>query len=678
MTRWVGLLRHRKGWLAAALLAAVALGAVLGAQRLVLNRKAPHGDFSKEVRRQDRVNLARMQHVLTMIRSGDFGELHRYIEPSSHTDQVTPGSAPPEPPDPSAPDTHPLEFRFRNFPRYPVSLPADWRADPFGDRSWRLYFNSLEWLQPILSVAPPAGDLASSAALAVVEDWIAQHAEWPSANEFAYHEHATAMRVSTLLLARRALVRAARVDLLRANRLDAALVAHAALLGSKRIYKGRQNHGILADLAATRALEPANGLRFRGDLVPFIGERLRRQFEYAFTSEGVHKEHSPCYFHFVLGLLMESIARVERLEDPVRARALWDIAHRTARFYTHILRADGRMPPIGDCDAPVDYRQMSGDEAARYFAAHPELLYSRTRSAGAVPTERAAIFPESGWAIFRNDWHTRWNEEVLAVVQSDFFSLEHFHQDNTSFVLSAFGDDYVVDSGHYSYGASDYRTYEKTAAAHNVLLIEDEPFALEPDWRGCAGITRHIVPAADAPGAAVELTHPHYFEKGYAVYRQFAQLSDRAFLVRDLAQGPPAAWATELLHLAPGAGIEAAGPGTLRVAWPGRAHALYIRGAWARWDVVAGQSAPMQGWIFPAYRTALPAPVLRLRRDGDADQAWAWPIILALSPVAETPDWDTLERLAGETVAALEGMPRRRMAQSASPRAECAPPPRHE
>ena len=63
----------------------------------------------------------------------------------------------------------------RNLPSWPLSLPLDWSADPFGDRNWQFHLHAWRMIDPALLTHEQRGESRYlDWALAIVFDW----AEW--------------------------------------------------------------------------------------------------------------------------------------------------------------------------------------------------------------------------------------------------------------------------------------------------------------------------------------------------------------------------------------------------------------------------------------------------------------------------------------------------------------------
>ena len=114
---------------------------------------------------------------------------------------------------------------------------VDWSLNPYGDRTWLLWFHSLEWLGGTIEEYGRTGDAAAlDLAAGIVRDWLAGNGD-PGrfgADRREAIAEGTKFRLATLVCLREH--RAARW-------LDEAIARHAAWLAAPDHYSGPWNHG---------------------------------------------------------------------------------------------------------------------------------------------------------------------------------------------------------------------------------------------------------------------------------------------------------------------------------------------------------------------------------------------------------------------------------------------------
>ncbi len=110
-----------------------------------------------------------------------------------------------------------------------------------------------------------------------------------------------------------------------------------------------------------------------------------------------------------------------------------------------------------------------------------------------VPT--AAIFRSQGLVTMR----TGWADDATMFALKSGFTWNHNHADAGSFILNHRGRTLLADSGHSSYGTSEYDGYYRQSVAHNVVTIDGkaEPPGDLYDGSHFPGEVDHLI---DTPG----------------------------------------------------------------------------------------------------------------------------------------------------------------------------------
>lgn len=101
----------------------------------------------------------------------------------------------------------------------------------------------------------------------------------------------------------------------------------------------------------------------------------------------------------------------------------------------------------------------------------PWYLAYVTDAAPTPPPFRNRFFPEGGQAVFRSGWGTNDLWLMLVADHGPARKSLHNHADGTSFALSAYGDDLLIDTGYYKpITSQNPRTTD--APSHNVVLVD--------------------------------------------------------------------------------------------------------------------------------------------------------------------------------------------------------------
>lgn len=365
------------------------------------------------------------------------------------------------------------------FKAVPFSGWGDWEQDPLNNRSWQWRLNWLSCLSYLMAHHRAVGDDAVlDMGKAAIESWLDTYLDTDTRYpfEFIWHDHATALRAEQLVLfayycrAHAPAWVAAQGTFF--EYLKRALQVHGEWLAKDSFYSEHTNHG----------LEQARVLLLLGTV--FEGEvarewqavalrRLSSELNFSFTSEGVHVENSPAYHIFVFKVFMGIIKDypAEVLGDLDEQFSQFSV--KALGFVTHILRPDGLLPPIGDTEQlPTSdgYRETFG-----HTLGYQHFVYALTKGQkGLRPTAVNRVYPESGYAVFRDQWaaHPQYDKAFHLIVKVGCSSRYHHQQDEGHVSLFAGGEDWLIDSGLYNYIEADpVRKYMRSRAGHNVPVI---------------------------------------------------------------------------------------------------------------------------------------------------------------------------------------------------------------
>jgi hypothetical protein len=220
-------------------------------------------------------------------------------------------------------------------------------------------------------------------------------------------------------------------------------------------------------------------------------------------ADGVNKEQSTAYQHFVLDFLLLAGIAGKRSGDTFPSE-YWSVVEKMLEFIAAIMDVAGNVPMIGDADDGFVTR-LSHDADFRPFQSllsTGALLFNRPdliRKASAldaktrflVPADKwndlknqatpaqtlPEAFPHGGYYVLGRMLGTR--DEVRMLVDAGplgYLSIAaHGHADALSVVLSIAGEEILVDPGTYAYHTkARWREYFRSTGAHNTLRIDAE------------------------------------------------------------------------------------------------------------------------------------------------------------------------------------------------------------
>lgn len=361
-------------------------------------------------------------------------------------------------------------------------------------------------------------------------------------SNFAWYDMAVGRRIFRLAYLLDVLARDASTSDKTIVSLWSAVQFHHRMLERDHFFRINSNHGIhqaLGQLAAARRFfqMPESAPQYalaRERLLQLLGEH--------FTSEGVHREHSPGYHY---GLLTSIIGA--RASGLVVDRELDLRLAEMEKVLGWMIMPDGRIVPIGDTDPKPMNRTKAfvsqfSDKALQFQMSGGEL--------GEAPKPGVLTLPESGFVFARLG-----NGETENIVGQHrdfaymaqivaFHSNTHKHADHLGFVWFDLGRSILTDAGRYAYAGKTHprsdlarqgfwysdpkRIYVEETRAHNCVEIDGRSYprrSVEPFGSALRyGGEQHGLAVTDC-----ELTHQRTVQHR----RVLVMVPRRALLVLD-------------------------------------------------------------------------------------------------------------------------------------------------
>jgi Heparinase II/III-like protein len=468
----------------------------------------------------------------------------------------------------------------------------DWSTDPYDNPTWVLYFQWGEWIEALIQAylkGGPHADAYRDRAEAILKTWIA---DVPIADK----------NPLTAICSAQAFPGQAWIH----DQIPVLLDYYAAN------WQGAYNHGLSQDLELLQAGCAYPAREWGGKPLQWRDEARQQlidsfepnQYGPAVDSQGAVNEQATGYENFDLGLWTEA-------EDELASCGLslpgW-ITSRIAQIPTFLAMAtmpDGRLVQIGDT-----YNITPRDRVGT------PLQYAATEGkAGSAPKQRIAVYA-AGYVFGRSAWGTS-----QTFGQQSFYSLRfgpgtqiHGHADHMGLTYYARGRNLIVNSGHYGYQQTAYRSYLLSPEAASVLVMPGVSF-------NPSAPTALISKRITAAGQFYEFYDTAF--GGLPRYRSVYVSQDPDFiLVFDRASG--AGSYQQLWHLDPALSVRtvtsssviATAPGTQleirQVPLPGQ---VIPAGST---QVVRGQVNPYQGWVSRASTQMIAAPVVIMNQTGSS------------------------------------------------------------
>jgi len=470
---------------------------------------------------------------------------------------------------------------------------------------WQVWFNSLKWLEPLLSAHEAGldpGGAYLARATAIAADYAATYPEATPGPLPAWREQSVAFRAQTF---------ACLGTFTRPAWLASSLADHIRHLASPTNYAGDWNQG----------LEQGIGLLMAACLVgdaariEVAQDRALAMLGGSIDPQGVFNEQAPGYGPWTMSRWFTFQDVLQTCGQP----SLPDLDQRLAGLAGFLARStqpDGSMTQLGDTYAVP----IRSDITARY----PEAAYAASRGAdGQAPTGTTSVY-SAGFAFVRSGWGTDrpFGQESLLTMRFGPARFGHGHFDHGSVTWFAGGRQLLVDSGHTGYTASSYRTWLVSPDAHNTTTFPKVPLrtygvsSLRRLTETAAGTSLRWDDDAGASGGAYQ---------GATRYRDaFLLRGPEALVVLDrvsLAEvrsmyRSAAAQRRTTWHLPPAFAVTSVSTGrvvatagstqltVLRVPFPGQSFAT------GSTKVVRGSSSPIQGWVSTASGKRVAAPTV--------------------------------------------------------------------
>lgn len=102
-----------------------------------------------------------------------------------------------------------------------------------------------------------------------------------------------------------------------------------------------------------------------------------------------------------------------------------------------------------------------------------EASFGAVKSSSMPAEPQVRVFPGVGWASLQARMDDPDRQIHCVFKSSPYGSLSHSHADQNAFCLSAFGEDILIQSGHYvAHNSSMHRNWRRQTISKNALLIE--------------------------------------------------------------------------------------------------------------------------------------------------------------------------------------------------------------
>ncbi len=137
-------------------------------------------------------------------------------------------------------------------------------------------------------------------------------------------------------------------------------------------------------------------------------------------------------------------------------------------MYPRLVRPDGRLPDLNDGRQMVIKGKMQ--LASALYPSREDFRYFATdRREGSAPDYLSFAFPYSGAVVMRSSWEP---DAIWGYMDCSPFGRGHQHEDKLNVLVSAYGENMLVEAGIFDYDDSETRRYVLSTRGHNTVRID--------------------------------------------------------------------------------------------------------------------------------------------------------------------------------------------------------------
>lgn len=396
----------------------------------------------------------------------------------------------------------------RDYPLIQLdSIP--WALEKDEYRSWNFYIHSWDMLDSLLKAYSFAKDQSYLlAAVEVALSWLDYESSLRESelSQFTWYDMAVGIRSYRLAYIIDAAQRAGLITPQQYSLLWSSLLKHQQYLSDDENIVFHNNHGFYQ-----AAGQLAMGRRFSSHSEQMLQAlqqgraRLLQMLKQQFSSDGVHKEHSPDYHRMVYETL-RSVIDSGLVDDP-EIVAFADTIEQSLSWF---VMPNCHIANFGDSD----YRLMSRrpDEAMRKWSTDSMRYRVTSGELGEAPTATNMSFKEGGYFVSYTPNPEKPSDMSACSYLAQtacFHSRTHKHADDLSFIWYDQGANILVDAGRFGYigkvrrGSALWldghwysdpnRVYCESTRAHNTVEFNGKNYNRRTGATYGSAIKRHLV-----------------------------------------------------------------------------------------------------------------------------------------------------------------------------------------
>jgi hypothetical protein len=299
----------------------------------------------------------------------------------------------------------------------------------------------------------------------LINDWLAKFSYEKNKGTMAYHDETTALRLQYFL--RFYIIARSIISDQDRSKIETRMWETAALLADEEFHATNTNHGMFQDISLLLfAFYFNDGNNSCQDYVNLAVTRLKGYFFDVYTKDGVHKEHSPNYHMLVASNIKKLVSWLEEIDTAISKEFVL-LFNRSEEYSTHIIRPDGSFPPM--CD--TETMSVGNSSYAKLYDSEQYKYAVSSGKVGQAPKENVKIFPNAGYAIFRDDWSKK-EKATYILFSAAYHANYHKHSDDLNLTIFSDGE-IITEAGPNGYNYQDpYTKYAYSSFAHNTLIVD--------------------------------------------------------------------------------------------------------------------------------------------------------------------------------------------------------------
>ncbi len=369
----------------------------------------------------------------------------------------------------------------------------DWCIIPFGDPEWCYMFNRHRFLQSLgEAFLLTNNEKYAKRYFELLEDWIDNNPNSDMLKNYTWRSLEAGLRCKNWLISLGYFIDSRYLTDNLLKKIIDSLIVHGKYLASDfSNFKKTSNWGVIENhglFILSMVLQDINEYKHWQKLsIDRLIECCRLQI----YKDGVHWEQSSTYHNEVLQCLLDVIKTANNYNFPIDDSIIssaknmsFATMYMATPNYNQLINGDSDNVNVCDLLAKAAYILKDSNlksGGSRDFG-YSNIMHFGFKSiekyrflASTMPKQLSYAFEDSGNYIMRSSW----NEDAL-YLSFDCGSMGggHGHADMFHINLSAYGKDFLVDSGRYTYSDDNlWREYFKKCSAHNTTIVDETDFS---------------------------------------------------------------------------------------------------------------------------------------------------------------------------------------------------------